>query len=300
MAFKNLYIESNVHLSIKNEQLIIKSEEEYTAPLEDINSICIDSLKTNISVYTLNKITEHDIILYICDEKHLPTSVLLGINRYSRKLRNLNRQLNMPKPVLKRMWQGIVKQKIENQAKVLQVLGFDKEHKDLINMVEAVLSGDSTNIEARAAALYFKTLFGDNFTRRDDTFFYNSALNYGYAIIRGMISRSLVMYGFEPSLGIFHHNQLNAFNLSDDIIECFRPLVDLYVYLNVEIKKELDSKSKKDIYNIINSMVLIDGKSYNAQTAIENVVKSLATSFEKKENFIKLPELNGLKEYRYA
>ena len=300
MAFKNLYIESNVHLSVRNEQLVINSDEEYTAPLEDINSICIDSLKTNISVYTLNKITEHDIILYICDEKHMPTSILLGTNRYSRKLRNLNRQLDMPKPIIKRMWQSIVKQKIENQATVLKILGFDKEYNELINMVGAVLSGDSTNVEARAAALYFKTLFGEEFTRRDDTFFYNSALNYGYAIVRGMISRSLVMYGFEPALGIFHHNQLNSFNLSDDIIECFRPLVDLYVLLNIEVKEELDSKSKKEIYNVINSMVLIDGKSYNTQTAIENVVKSLATSFEKKENYIKLPVVNGLKEYRYA
>ena len=300
MAFKNLYIESNVHLSVRNEQLVINSDEEYTAPLEDINSICIDSLKTNISVYTLNKITEHDIILYICDEKHMPTSVLLGVNRYSRKLRNLNRQLDMPKPVIKRMWQSIVKQKIENQAIVLKILGFNKEYKELINMVGAVCSGDSTNIEARAAALYFKTLFGEEFTRRDDTFFYNSALNYGYAIVRGMISRTLVMYGFEPALGIFHHNQLNSFNLSDDVIECFRPLVDLYVLLNIDVKEELDSKSKKEIYNVINSLVLIDGKSYNTQTAIENVVKSLATSFEKKENFIKLPVVNGLKEYRYA
>lgn len=300
MAFKNLYIESNVHLSVRNEQLVINSDEEYTAPLEDINSICIDSLKTNISVYTLNKITEHDIILYVCDEKHMPTSVLLGVNRYSRKLRNLNRQLNMPKPIIKRMWQSIVKQKIENQATVLKILGFDKEYNELMNMVGAVLSGDSTNVEARAAALYFKTLFGEEFTRRDNTFFYNSALNYGYAIVRGMISRSLVMYGFEPALGIFHHNQLNSFNLSDDIIECFRPLVDLYVLLNIEVKEELDSKSKKEIYNVINSLVLIDGKSYNTQTAIENVVKSLATSFEKKENFIKLPVVNGLKEYRYA
>lgn len=299
MAFKNLFIESNVHLSVKNEQLVIYKDEEYTVPLEDVNSICIDSLKTDITTYTLNKIVEHDIILYICDEKHLPSGVLLGTNNYSRKLRNLNRQLDMPKPIIKRMWQDIVKQKIENQALVLKYLDLNDGYKELIKLKEYVLSGDSTNIEARAAALYFKELFGENFTRRNDNFI-NSALNYGYAIIRGMISRSLVMYGFEPALGIFHHNQLNAFNLSDDIIECFRPLVDLYILTTLEYKEELDSKSKREIYNLINTMVLIEGKSYNTQTAIENVVKSLATSFEKKSNEIKLPVLNGLKEYRYA
>lgn len=299
MAFRNLYIESDVHLSVKNEQLVLQKDEEYTFPLEDINSICIDSLKTNISTYTLSKIVEHDIALYICDDKHMPMGILLGMSNYSRKLRNLKRQLDMPKPVIKRMWQDIVKQKILNQARVLKLLDYESEYTSLINMKEAVLSGDATNVEARAAALYFKTIFGNDFTRRKDDF-YNSALNYGYAIVRGMISRSLVMYGFEPSIGIFHHNQLNAFNLSDDIIECFRPLVDLYIISNVECKESLDSQSKKQIYNLINTLMLIDGKSYNISTAIENVVKSLATSFENKENQIKLPVLDGIREYRYA
>lgn len=299
MAFKNLFIESNVRLSVKNEQLVVLNNEEHTIPLEDINSICIDSLRTNITTYTLNKIVEHDIILYVCDEKHLPKGMLLSVNNYSRKLRNLKRQIKMPKPILKRMWQSIVMQKIENQALVLKELEYYDSYKELKLISNKVLSGDSTNMEAVAAAIYFKTIFGKDFSRKNADL-YNSCLNYGYAIVRGMISRSLVMYGFEPALGIFHHNQLNAFNLADDIIECFRPLVDLYVLKNVTIKDELDSDTKRVIYNLINILILIDGKSYNIQTAIENVVKSLATSFENKSNDIKLPVLNGLKEYRYA
>lgn len=299
MAFKNLFIESNVKLSVKNEQLVILKDEKYTVPLEDINSICIDSLRTNITTYTLSKIVEHDIILYVCDEKHLPKGMLLSVNNYSRKLRNLKRQLEMPKPIIKRMWQTIVRQKIENQALVLKELELYDAYNELIIIRDKVLSGDSTNMEAIAAAIYFKSIFGKEFSRKN-TDFYNSCLNYGYAIIRGMIARSLVMYGFEPSLGLFHHNQLNAFNLADDIIECFRPLVDLYILKNVKIKEELDSETKKMIYSVINTLMLIDGKSYNIQTAIENVVKSLATSFENKSNSIKLPILNGLKEYRYA
>ena len=299
MAFKNLFIESNVRLSVKNEQLVVLNNEEHTIPLEDINSICIDSLRTNITTYTLNKIVEHDIIFYVCDEKHLPKGMLLSVNNYSRKLRNLKRQIEMPKPVLKRMWQSIVMQKIENQALVLKELEYYDSYKELKLISNKVLSGDSTNMEAVAAAIYFKTIFGKDFSRKNADL-YNSSLNYGYAIVRGMISRSLVMYGFEPALGIFHHNQLNAFNLADDIIECFRPLVDLYVLKNVTIKDELDSDTKRVIYNLINILILIDGKSYNIQTAIENVVKSLATSFENKSNDIKLPVLNGLKEYRYA
>ena len=298
MAFKNLFIESDVKINIKNEQLVLFKAEEYTFPLEDINSICLDSLRTNITTYTLNKIVQHDIILYICDEKHLPKGMLLSVNNYSRKLRNLKRQLDMPKPVLKRIWQDIVKQKIENQAFVLKQLELHAAYNELMTLKNKVLSGDNTNIEAIAASIYFRTIFGIKFSRRQSDF-YNSCLNYGYTIIRGMIARSLVMYGFEPAIGIFHHNQLNVFNIADDIIECFRPLVDLYVLKNLEVKDEMDSNTKKQIYNVINSLILIDGKSYNIQTAIENVVKSLATSYEKQENSIKLPVINGLNEYRY-
>ena len=298
MAFRNLFIESNVKLSVKNEQLVILKDEEYMIPLEDINSVCIDSLRTNITTYTLSKIVEHDIVLYICDDKHLPKGIFLSVNNYSRKLRNLKRQIQMSKPIVKRIWQSIIKQKIENQALVLKELK-KEEYKELMCLKEKVLSGDSTNMEAIAASIYFKSIFGKDFSRKDGCF-YNSCLNYGYAIIRGMIARSLVMYGFEPAIGIFHHNQLNAFNLADDIIECFRPLVDLYVLKNIQIKEEMDSDTKKKMYNIINCLILIDGKSYTIQTAIENVVKSLATSFESKSNKMKLPILDGIKEYRYA
>lgn len=299
MAFKNIFIENGVHLSVKNEQLIITKEGEYSVPLEDINSICIESLKTNITTYCLYKMVEHDIAVFICNEKHLPTGILLGTNSYSRQLKNINKQLSMPKPIIKRIWQDIVKQKIENQATVLKRSNIEGGYKKLIALKEAVMSGDTTNVEARAAAIYFKELFGNDFSRKDE-YFYNSALNYGYAIVRGMICRTLVMYGFETSIGIFHHNQLNNFNLADDLIECFRPLVDLYIINKVEEKDILDSESKKKIYNVINSLIEIDGKSYNVQTAIENVVKSLSTSMEKRANCIKLPVLNDLRVYRYA
>ena len=109
------------------------------------------------------------------------------------------------------------------------------------------------------------------------------------------------MYGFEPSLGIFHHNQLNNFNLADDFIECFRPVVDLYVINTVDFRmKRLTPEEKQKIYNVMNSLVLIDGKKFNIQGAIEYMIKSYSTSMNKKENLIKLPYLIELEEYRYA
>ncbi|MNT26126.1 CRISPR-associated endonuclease Cas1 [compost metagenome] len=167
-------------------------------------------------------------------------------------------------------------------------------------MIIGVNSGDSNNVEARAAAMYFRLLFGKNFNR-DTECIENASLNYGYSIVRGMIARTLIMYGFEPALGIFHHNQLNNFNLADDLIECFRPVVDLFVINNVNFNKQyLQPEDKQKIYNVINCLVIIDGKKFNIQGAIEYMIKSFSTSMNKNENLIKLPYLIAIEEYRYA
>lgn len=300
MAFRNVYVQNDVHIRIQNEQLLVQTKEEnYTIPLEDINSVCIESLRSTITTYTLKKFIEHDIIVYVCDERHLPTGILIGTNNYSRQLKNLKLQFNMSKPLMKRIWQEIIKVKVLNQAKCMEELQF-KEYLNLEEMVKGVNSGDTNNVEAKAASKYFKVLFGAGFNRDTDCI-ENAALNYGYSIVRGMIARTLIMYGFEPALGIFHHNQLNNFNLADDLIECFRPVVDLYVYKNVDFRnKYLVPKEKQKIYNVINCLVLIDGKKFNLQGAIEYMIKSLSASMNKNENLIKLPYLIPLKEYRYA
>ena len=300
MAFRNIYIENDVQMKIKNEQLFIKKEElESTMPLEDINSICIESQRSNITTYALRKFIEHDIIVYVCDEKHLPTGVLVGMNNYSRQLKNIRKQVEMPKPLMKRIWQNIIKIKILNQAECLRQL--DKGGAELLEKMScSVNSGDTENVEARAANFYFRCLFGKTFNRKIECI-ENAALNYAYAIVRGIIARTLIMYGFEPSIGIFHHNQLNNFNLADDLIECFRPVVDLYVMNYIDFSKgELDSLDKKILYNVVNTLVLIDGKKFNISGAVEYMIKSLSTSMNRNENLIKVPYLICLEEYRYA
>lgn len=300
MAFRNVYIQNDMHIRVKNEQLVVQDKEnEYTIPLEDINSICIESQRTSVTTYTLAKIIDHDIILYICDSKHLPTGILIGTNNYSRQLKNLQMQFNVSKPLTKRIWQNIIEVKILNQAECLKNLnieGFEK----LQEMTKGITSGDTTNVEAKAASYYFKSIFGNSFNRDIDCV-ENAALNYGYSIVRGMIARTLIMYGFEPALGIFHHNQLNNFNLADDFIECFRPVVDLYVLTHVNFRNKcLIPEEKRKIYNLVNCLVLIDGKKFNIQGAIEYMIKSYSTSINKNQNLIKVPYLIKLEEYRYA
>lgn len=301
MAFRNVYIQNDVHIKIKNEQLLIQRDGmEYKIPLEDINSVCIESQRTNISTYALKKFIKHDIVVYICDEKHLPTGILIGTNNYSRQLKNIKLQFGVSKPLNKRIWQDIINVKIQNQADTLKILG-RRGFKTLEEMKKGITSGDSKNVEAKAASFYFRELFGRTFNRNIDCI-ENAALNYGYAIIRGMIARTLIMYGFEPALGIFHHNQLNNFNLADDFIECFRPVVDLFVITNIDLnQKNLTPDDKKILYNLINCLVLIDGKKFNIQGAIEYMVKSYSTSINKGENLIKLPYIiTTLEVYRYA
>lgn len=159
MAFRNIYIQNDVHLKIKNEQVLIQKDEgKYTIPLEDINCICIESQRTNISTYALKKFIEHDIIVYICDEKHLPTGILVGTNNYSRQLKNLKLQFEVSKPFNKRIWQDIVDVKIRNQAETLRLLGH-KHYNKIIDMRRGIMSGDTTNVEAKAASFYFRELF---------------------------------------------------------------------------------------------------------------------------------------------
>lgn len=186
-----------------------------------------------------------------------------------------------------------------NQSKCLE-LNKINGYEYLSNLTNSITSGDSTNIEARAAVFYFRSLFGEKFNRKIECKA-NAALNYGYSILRGMIARTLVMYGFEPAIGIFHHNELNNFNLADDFIEPFRPLIDLYITHNIDFSNsELMPNDKRIIFNLINCLVLIDGKKFNVQGAIEYMIKSFTTSIRKKENLIKVPVLIELEEYRYA
>ncbi len=205
MGYRNIFIESNCRLSIKNSSLVIKNNmDETLIPLEDINSVIIDNRICSITTYLIDEFTKNDILLYVCNEKHLPTSILLNINSYCRQLKRIEEQITLPKPIQKRLWQNIIIQKVENQARCLELLQIDG-YEYVYNLSKSVQSGDSTNVEATAAAYYFRCLFGPNFTRRLDSII-NMALNYGYAIIRGMIARSLVAYGFETSIGLFHHN----------------------------------------------------------------------------------------------
>jgi len=300
MGFRNIKIDSHVKLSIKNQQLYIEADILRQIPLEDINCIIIENQTVTVSAYLLQKMADMGITVYVCDEKHLPNAVLLPMVRHSRHFKILKYQIEAGKPLQKRLWQQIVVRKIRNQALCLAYLDLDGSE-ELMKMCKEVQSGDRTHVEAKAAAFYFKSLYGLGFSRGNDHII-NAALNYGYAIVRGLIARSIVCYGLEPSIGVFHHSELNNFNLADDMIEPFRPLVDLYVSQNydvAEIDSDLTPERKRDIFGIINYDMDVKGEKRIISNCIDMLVASYSSALQGKRSDLELPELMQLQVHSY-
>ena len=300
MGFRNIKIDSHVKLSIKNQQLYIETDILRQIPLEDINCIIIENQTVTVSAYLLQKMADMGITVYVCDEKHLPNAVLLPMVRHSRHFKILKYQIEAGKPLQKRLWQQIVVRKSRNQALCLAYLDLDGSE-ELMKMCKEVQSGDRTHVEAKAAAFYFKSLYGLGFSRGNDHVI-NSALNYGYAIVRGLIARSIVCYGLEPSIGVFHHSELNNFNLADDMIEPFRPLVDLYVSQNydvAEIDSDLTPERKRDIFGIINYDMDVKGEKRIISNCIDMLVASYSSALQGKRSDLELPELMQLQVHSY-
>lgn len=292
MAYRNIFVANENRLSLKNNQLIVKGEdnEVLSFPTEDIRCVLIDNAYSTLTARLISKLTDDGVCLIVCNEKHTPSALLMPIGTYCRQSKRIALQFNQSKPKIKRIWQSIVTQKINNQAKCLKLL--DNEHSQTIYAIgKTVQSGDTSNREGYAARMYFRALFGDDFTRDDENYI-NAGLNYGYAILRSFIAKTIVAYGFEPSIGIHHKSQLNAFNLADDIIEPFRPIVDYYVYTNCEgWCKTFGTAQKAELMLLLNSAVLVDGKRHSVANAIELMVQSIVNTFENDDIILKLPEI---------
>ena len=299
MGYRNIKIESSIGLHIKNSQLII-GDRGISFPLEDINCVLIENQSVTVSSYMLQEFAKNEIALYVCDEKHLPNAVLLPLVKHSRHFKMLTRQIEVGKPLIKRLWQQIIVCKIKNQALCLKEMELDGCDK-LLAMTKEVQSGYKTHVEAKAAAYYFRALYGDEFTR-DNECIINSAMNYAYAIIRGLIARSIVCYGLEPSLGMFHHSELNSFNLADDLIEVFRPLVDLYVASHfdiAEVESDLTPQIKRDLFNIINYDMSVKGDKRIISNCIDMLVYSYSGAIQGNRTDLELPELIPLQVHSY-
>lgn len=297
MAFRSVIISNPAKLNVKNNNLIITNEDEFQIPIEDISILVLEGNSINITNRLISKLADNSVATIICDEKHLPNSIVLPLNTHHRTYKVLKEQLNQSAAFSKRIWQSIVKQKLINQGKSLEIL--DKQgYEFLFKLSQSVESGDKGNKEAIGAKHYFKCLFGEEFTRDDDSG-YNAALNYGYTIMRSAVARTLVMYGFNTALGVNHCNELNSFNLADDFMEVFRPIVDMWVYQNMDCDCLLSKDDRVSLIDLVNCECVINGQNHSVLNAIDKMISSYTTAVSKKDyRLLKLPSIKPL-EYHY-
>lgn len=294
--YKNILINNPSKIFQKNHQLIVDVNGIHKFPIEDIATVVIDNPQTSITTNTLNMLAEQGVCVIICNDKHLPSGCLMPIAAYSRRLPMLKLQINQSKVKIKHLWQQIIKQKILNQGKCLQLLGCED---NVSPIADRVKSGDTDNMEAVAAAKYFKSLFGNDFARDDDIPI-NGMLNYGYAIIRAYIARQIASYGLEPAVGLFHHNELNNFNLADDLIEPFRAMVDLQVAILInEGETDLSPNNKSRLIEVLAHDVTINGEHQPISYAIQKIVQNLIRCYKDESKLLLLPELLSIKVHEY-
>lgn len=297
MAYRNIFIANTAQLTTKNEQLIVDNGEIFSFPIEDIRCVMVEDYRSTLSTALISKFANAGVTLLICDERHIPTAALNPINCYSRQLKQINLQTKASLPFKKRLWQQIVVSKIHNQAKCLEITGKEGAQK-LYRYANEVNSGDTSNVEGRAAAFYFKALFGKDFHRGDETPL-NAALNYGYAIVRAVISRTLCLYGLEPSLGLHHCSELNNFNLSDDFIEPFRPFIDLFVVKFLFDFNEFGTADKAALLKSLNACVAVNGNKQAVANAVEIAVQNYIECLKTGKTEISLPGLIDIEFRQY-
>lgn len=193
-------------------------------PLEDVAWVVLETAQATVTSALLSACAENGIVVVACDGRHMPCGVLISFHEHHRQTAMLRRQMAVTPRLSGLLWQRLVRRKIANQAAVLKFAAKSEAADTLMAMRSLVLHADIENVEARAARAYWPLLF-DSFRRHDEDR-RNALLNYGYAILRAMIARALVAHGYVPALGIHHNRATNAFNLADDLIEPYRPLVD--------------------------------------------------------------------------
>lgn len=281
---------------VKNDTLpeSFKRTSEVTKPIEDIGVVVLDHKQITITSGVLEALLENNCAIITCDSKSMPIGLMLPLYGNTTQNERFRQQLDASLPLMKQLWQQTIKAKIENQAVVLKEYS-DVETKCMNVWAADVKSGDSNNLEARAAAYYWKNLFQiEGFTRDRDGIPPNNLLNYGYAILRAVVARGLVVSGLLPTLGIHHHNRYNAYCLADDVMEPYRPYVDRLVCGMIKQGVDYTELTKELKGQLLTIPVLethIAGKRSPLMVAVGQTTASLYKCFSGELRKISYPEM---------
>lgn len=282
MSFRTVVITRQSKISYKNRFLVVKqdSDEKYIH-LSEIDTIIVDSISVSISAYLLKELSDNKINIIFCDEKHNPFGELSSYYSRHNTSKKIKEQIGWKQKEKDELWSKIVRNKITNQAMMLRKIDSDK-YDLLLSYVDEVTSGDKTNREGHAAKVYFNALFGNDFVRNNDDSI-NVALNYGYAVLLSTVNKEVVSNGYLTQLGVHHKNEFNEFNLTCDLMEPFRIIIDNFVYFNQD--RKLDTNYKLDIVNIFNNTYKYRGKNYILKDIIKMFIKSALESVEDIDNY---------------
>lgn len=282
MSFRTVVITRQSKISYKNRFLVVKQEnDEKYIHLSEIDTIIVDSISVSISAYLLKELADNKINIIFCDEKHNPFGEVVPYYSKHNTSKMIKEQIKWKASDKDRLWSEIVKNKIMNQAMLLKKTKSTK-YKLILSYIDEVVDGDKTNREGHAAKVYFNALFGNNFIRNSDDSI-NAALNYGYAILLSTINKEIINNGYLTQLGIHHKNEFNEFNLTCDLMEPFRVVIDNFVYYNQE--RKLNTEYKLDIINILNRTFKYQGKNYTLKDIIKMFVKNTLESINNSENY---------------
>lgn len=282
MSFRTVVITNKSKLNYKNRFLVVKKDlEEQYIHLSEIDTLIVDSISVSISSYLLKELTDYKINVIFCDEKHNPYGELSSFYSSYNSSKTIASQITWSKKEKDILWKQIVINKLKNQAYLLKKIK-SPNYKLLENYILEVKDGDKTNREGHAAKVYFNSLFGKKFTRNalDNI---NSALNYGYAVLLSTINKEIVANGYITQIGIHHKNEYNDFNLTCDLMEVFRPIIDSFVYYNKE--RVFDSNYKLDIINIFNTAFKYKNKKYTLKDILKKYVKTNLENLDEKKNY---------------
>lgn len=287
-------ISNPARLTLKNQQMVINRDgfEAATVSIEDLGVLILDHPAISHTQGLLTACSNNNVAVVICDSKHTPATVILPLESHNLHTSIISKQAEITEPIRKRLWQIIIKAKIMEQAKVLNLaIGDDRP---LSVYAARVKSGDPENIEAQAARIYWQKLFGNEFRRDRNAAGVNALLNYGYAIVRAAVARAIVGAGLHPSLGIHHHNKYNSFCLADDLLEPLRPAVDIKVYEIYKTKPdklELTSDNKKALLEILSRNCIINDARLPLFTALHYYAASVRKNIIGETKKLGIPEL---------
>ena len=293
MIKRVLCFENPARLSLKLAQLVVELQDvTRTVPIEDIGVVILDHKQITITHALIDALLANNCAIVTSNDKHLPVGLMLALDGNTLQSERFQEQINASEPLKKQMWQQTVIAKILGQAHILAGQGVERGN--MFSWAKDVRSGDVDNMEARAAAYYWRTVFGDlDFIREPGGMPPNNLLNYGYSIVRAMMARALVGAGLLPTLGIHHHSRYDAYCLADDIMEPYRPFVDrvvLSMWQKGGVTSDISSEQKRELLSITTMDVSISGHRSPMMLAIQTTAQSVQKCYSGEARKIIYPD----------